>query len=223
MPRLGFIARALLGWGPWVLLPLFTMQATGAEDAALAAAAGVAVLWLFYRLSKDPPPPKVATSRPGTLTVPLDEAKPLRPARDITENVPANRAALAAARRLTPSHVNFEIASAPLFIAVGYFLRDVSGDAWGGAFLRAGLVCAVFFGLAASVDYILSRERPDRTPAVAGWGPLVPLVAGAFSLLALVFPEGLLFFGGVVIGVLVIAFVVQDIKDVWEGTGRHRR
>ena len=227
MPRIHTLARALLGWAPWALLPVFLLSITGdVEAAALAMALGATMFFLFYRLSPDPPltglgPLKRVKAHPGALTVPLEEPGPLRPARDITDA--PREGDLVAGPVHVPGRLTFEIATAPAFIAFGYFERSLEGFDWAGALLYAGLSSAALFAIVAPVAYLVSRPKtPGSAPR--GWGPLIPLAAAAVAVFFLVFGmAGVQIAGTATVGLIVCAAIIQDYKDAWNGTGRHRR
>ncbi len=230
MPGVEAIARALLGWAPWILLPVFALHATGdPADAALAAAGGVAMLFLFYRLSPDPTLPadgplRIAKAEPGTITVRLDEEKPLRPDHDVAQHAPPEEHVEAPASDAGSVRLVLELASAPTFVALGYLQHGASGRDWPGALLYAGLACAVLFSIAAPVAAVVNRVKSDRTPDSAGWGPVIPLAAAAFAIFFVVFGDaGFRILGTAAAGIIVVALIVKDYKDAWNGTGRHRR
>lgn len=228
MPRIHTLARALLGWAPWALLPVYLLSITGdVGAAALALAFGATMFFLFYRLSPDPPPTAAGPLKrvevsPGTLTVPLEEPGPLRPARDITDD--PREGDVVAGPVPVPGRLTFEIATAPAFIAFGYFERSVEGFDWAGAFLYAGLSSAALFAIVAPVASLVSRPKPAGPPDSRDWGPLIPLAAAAVALFFLVFgAAGFQIVGTAALGLIVCAFIIQDYKDAWNGTGRHRR
>jgi hypothetical protein len=171
MPRIHTLARALLGWAPWALLPLFLLSITDdVEAVALAVALGGAMFFLFYRLSPAPAPTgagplKRFTAAPGTLTVPLEESRPLRPARGITDD--PREGDIVAGPVPVPGRLTFEIATAPAFVAFGALERSLETFDWAGALLYAGLSSAALFAIVAPVAFLVARPKPSGPPTRA--------------------------------------------------------
>lgn len=230
IPRVDVLARALLGWATWFLLPVFMYHATGDPPAAALAAAGSAVmLFLHYRLSPEPARPALGSmkpfeAQPGTLTVPLEEARPLRPARDLTDDAPTERAGRGEIPLSDSARLAFSIASAPAFVAVGYLQQGSPGADWASALFYCGLASIALFAIVAPVSAFVSRSNAERSAGAKGWGPAVPLTVGALlAALAFFFPGALYFLGSAAVALLLLALIVQDYKDAWNSTGRHRR